>query len=270
MNIAAYGSRSQWECKMNGIFFNIEHGITGVRGFLSDVVKSASLWILELMVAGLVMVMVAGCTEQRPGEENGSIIKAGTVEISQADFARELEVKLANYAYDITNRPDEYNAMILDLVSDLSDEAVLLAAAADKGIDVSADELEAAVDEFKQDYPEDSFDRMLLERAISYPVWKKGLKKDMVIQKLIMEDLVASQQIHPEDMIAFYDRLAGQNTSQDDDNSTMLDENDLVLKLRIEKSQAAFGQWMQGLQTIYPVHIDKLMLSTFLMDTEKK
>ena len=259
-----------WECKMNSIFLNIEHGITGAGGFLRGALESASLWALWLMAAGVVMVMGPGCTEQSPVEDNGSIIKAGTVEISQADFARELEVKQANYAYDINDRPDEYNAMILDLVSDLSDEAVLLAAAADKGIDVSTDELEAAVDEFKKDYPEDSFDRMLLERAISYPVWKKGLKKDMVIQKLIMQDLVASQQIHPEDMIAFYDRLAGRSSSQDNDNSTMMDENDLVLKLRIEKSQDAFGQWMQELQAVYPVHIDKLMLSTFLMDTEKK
>jgi hypothetical protein len=269
MNIPAHGSQLQWECKMNGIS-NIGYGITGVNVFLGRVLRSLASYALWVIVPGVVIVTGLGCTEQTRVEEKGCIIKAGSVEISQADFTRELEVKQANYPYNINNSPDEYNAMVLDLASDLSDEAVLLAAAADKGIDVSAEELDAAVTEFKKDYPEDSFDRMLLERAISYPVWKKGLKKDMVIQKLIMQDLVASQQIHPEDMIAFYDRLAGPNKSQDDDNSTMVDENDLVLKLRIEKSQDAFGEWMQGLQAVYPVHIDKLMLSTFLMDTGKK
>lgn len=269
MNIPAHDGQVQWECKMNGIL-NIGYDITGGSGFSRGVLRSLSLCVLWFMAAGVAITVGAGCTEQRSVEEKGCIIKAGTVEISRTDFARELEIKQANYPYEINNSPDEYNAMVLDLVSDLSDEAVLLAAAADKGIDVSAEELDAAVTEFKKDYPEDSFDRMLLERAISYPVWKKGLKKDMVIQKLIMQDLVASQQIHPEDMIAFYDRLADENKTRGDDNSTMVDENDLVLKLRIEKSQNAFGEWMQGLQAGYPVHIDKLMLSPFLMDTEKK
>jgi hypothetical protein len=254
---------------MNGIT-NIGYGITGSNGFSKGVLRYLSLCGLWFMAAGVVIVIVSGCTDPKRVEEKGCIIKAGAVEISRADFDRELEVKQANYSYDINDRPDEYNAMVLDLVSDLSDEAVLLAAAADKGIDVSPEELDAAVDEFKKDYPEDSFERMLLEKAISYPVWKKGLKKDMVIQKLIMQDLVESQQIHPKDLIAFYDRLAGQSKSRDNDNSNMVDENDLVLKLRIEKSQDAFGEWMQGLQTDYPVHIDKLMLSAFLMDTEKK
>ena len=225
-----------------------------------------SFGVLLLMTAGIAMVMGSGCTDQKKVEEKGSIIKAGTVEISRADFARELEVKQANYPYDIKYRPSEYNAMVLDLVSDLSDEAVLLAAAAAKGIDVSAQELDAAVTDFKKDYPEDSFDQMLLERAISYPVWKKRLKKDMVIQKLIMQDLVASQEIHPEDIIAFYDRFAGQTEAQNNNNSAMMDEKDLVLKLRIEKSQEAFGNWLQGLQTSYPVLIDKLVLSTFLIN----
>ena len=248
---------------MNGIA-NIGSGIKEVNGFLS----ALSLGTLLLMAAGIAIIIGSGCTDQRRVEEKGSIIKAGTVEISRADFARELEVKQANYPYDIKYRPSEYNAMVLDLVSDLSDEAVLLAAAAAKGIDVSTKELDAAVDDFKQDYPEDSFDRMLLERAISYPVWKKRLKKDMVIQKLIMQDLVASQEIHPEDIIAFYNRFVGQADAQDNNNSKIMDEKNLVLKLRMEKSQEVFGGWLQGIQDSYPVHIDRLALSTFLINAE--
>lgn len=222
------------------------------------------------MAAGIASLIGSGCTDQQKVEQKGSIIKAGTVEISRADFARELEVKQANYPYDIKDRPGEYNAMVMDLVSDLSDEAVLLAAAAAKGIDVCAKELDLAVADFKKDYPEDSFDQMLLERAISYPVWKKRLKKDMVIRKLIMQDLMASQEINPGDMIAFYDRLAGQTGAQDNNNSKMMDEKDLVFRLRMEKSQDVFGEWLQGLQDSYPVHIDKLALSSFLMNPEKQ
>ena len=243
----------------------IWYGIKEVNGF-SRGVKALSFGALLFMAAGITLVIGSGCTDQKKVEEKGSIIKAGTVEISRADFARELEVKQANYPYDIKDSPSEYNAMVLDLVSDLSDEAVMLAAAAAKGIDVSDKALDAAIADFKKDYPEDSFDQMLLERAISYPVWKKRLKKDMVIQELIMQDLVASQEIYPEDMIAFYDRFTGQTENQDNNSSAMMDEKDLVLKLRIEKSQEAFENWLQGLQATYPVHIDRLVLSTFLIN----
>ena len=90
----------------------------------------------------------------------------------------------------------------------------------------------------------------------------------MVIQKLIMQDLVASQEIHPGDMIAFYDRFAGQADAQNNNNLKIMDEKNLVLTLRMEKSQEVFGEWLQGIQDSYPVHIDRLVLSTFLINAE--
>ncbi len=257
-----------WEYEMNSIA-HIGWGVKDVNEYLREFLILTFIKFLLAFAAGLAIVTVSGCTDQKKVEQKGNIIKAGSVGISREDFVRELEIKLANYPFDIKDKPREYNAMVLDLVSDLSDEAVLLAAAAAKGIDVSAEELESAVVDFKKDYPENSFDRMLLERAISYPVWKKRLKKDMVIQKLIMQDLVAAQEIHAEDMIAFYDRFAEQAKDQDNDNSQVMDENALVLKLRMEKSQDVFGEWLQELQTSYPVEIDKPVLSTFLMNTKE-
>jgi hypothetical protein len=265
----AHGREPPWEYKMSRIA-NSWYAIKDVNGFSRGFSSTLAFGALLLMAAGIAIVCVPGCTDQKKVEEKGHIIKAGTVEISRADFAWELEIKQANYPYDIKNRPNEYNAMVLDLVSDLSDEAVLLAAAAAKGIDVSANELDAAIADFKKDYPEDSFDQMLLERAILYPVWKKRLKKDLVIRKLIMQDLVASQELYPEDMIAFYDRFAGQEEARGNNNPKMMDEEDLLLKLRMEKSQEVLGEWLQGLQAGYPVHIDRGALSTFLINAEKQ
>lgn len=264
----AHCSESPWEYRMSSIA-NSWYAIKDINGFSRGFSSTLAIGALLLMAAGLAIVIGSGCTDQKKVKEKGCIIKSGTVEISRADFARELELKQANYPYDIKNRPSEYNAMVLDLVSDLSDEAVLLAAAEAKGIDLGDKALDAAVADFKKDYPEDSFEQMLLERAISYPVWKKRLKKNMVIQKLIMQDLVASQEIHPRDMIAFYDRFAGQTDAQNNNNSKMMDEKDLVLKLRMEKSQEVFGEWLQGLQAGYPVHINRLALIAFLIDAER-
>ena len=209
---------------------------------------------------------VTGCTNPEPIDPQSAVITAGAITITRADFTQELEMKLAGYPYTIKDHPDEYNGMVLDLVSDLTDEAVLLAAADAKGIEVSSQELDSAVAEFKKDYPEDSFDKMLLDRAILFTVWKKSLKKDMVIQKLIRRELVAAQEINPRDMIAFYDRLADQNSEQDNAASSAMNEQDLVKQLRLEKSQNAYEKWMQELKNQYPVQINQPGVTAFLVN----
>ena len=217
-----------------------------------------------LMLMLPLLAVLAGCTEPEP-PDTGFVIKAGPVAITPVQFAEELDLKLTGYPYDIKSNIDEYNAMVLDLVSTLSDETVLLAAAKEKGITVTQDRLDMAEAEFKKDYPDDSFDRMLLETAISYPAWKNRLKKDMVIQKLIQQDLVDIQEITPEDMIAFYD--SHKDPLADDGSSTgTADEKGLVEQLRMEKSQDAFEPWIQGLKTAYPVEIDKEAVAAFLMN----
>ncbi len=185
--------------------------------------------------------------------------------VSSNEFAQELELKLTAYPYDIRKAPEEYNTMVLDLVSTLSEETVLLAAAKEKAIDVSPEELARAEETFKKDYPEDSFDQMLLENAIAYTVWRNRFKKDMVINKLIQQDLVDVQEITPEDMIAFYERLDSASASE---KTTPMDEASLVEQLRMEKSQASYEQWIQGLKTIYPIEIEKKAVAVFLMNQE--
>ncbi len=223
---------------------------------------------LSVFVLANALLCISGCTEQQEIDSRTAVITAGTITIDLAAFSRELETKLSSYPYDIKENPEDYNAMVLDLVSDLADEAVLLAAAAAQDIEVSPEELDAAVAEFKKDYPEDSFDKMLLERAILYPVWKKSLKKDMVIQKLIGRDLVDVQEIHPQDMIAFYGSLAGEYNAQDNTSPGDMDEKELVQQLRLEKSRKAFETWMLGLKQKYPVQINQYSVTAFLINQE--
>lgn len=222
--------------------------------FLSVLISVGAVWGLT------------GCTTPEQIDPESAVITAGAITITRADFTQELEMKLISYSYTIKDRPDEYNSMVLDLVSDLSDEAVLLAAADAKGIEVSSEELDAAVAEFKKDYPEDSFDKMLLDRAILFTVWKKSLKKDMVIQKLIRRELVAAQEINPRDMIAFHGRLADEAGDKDNAASNAMNEQDLVKQLRLEKSQDAFEKWMQGLKSQYPVQINQPGVRAFLVN----
>ena len=217
----------------------------------------------RLITIFIVLTVLAGCDSPAPSPV--FLIKAGNIMVTHNEFAQELDLKLTAYPYDIRKTPGEYNTMVLDLVSTLSEETVLLAAAKEKGIDVPSEELSRAEKLFRKDYPENSFEQMLLENAISYTVWKNRFKKDMVIDKLIQQDLVDVQEITPEDMVAFYKRLDNSEVSE---KSETLDEAGLVEQLRMEKSQASYEQWIQGLKTACPLEIDKKSVAVFLMNRE--
>ncbi len=208
----------------------------------------------------VVAAALAGCDTPPPSADE-FIIKAGAVQVSSAQFTRELELKLSAYPYDIKTQPMAYNDMVLDLVSTLVDDTVMLAAARDNGITVSNSELEAAETKILKDYPGDSFQGMLMDNAIGYRFWKNRLKKDLIVSKFLDTTLVAAQEINAEDMIAFYDGTKNNTVKTDTDRDVAA----LIKQLRIEKSQAAYESWIAGLKRAIPPEINETALADFMI-----
>jgi hypothetical protein len=216
--------------------------------------------IVALFFAGLLFLGVGGCTDNKESKSPEYLLKVGEYVISPRAFSEELDLKLAAYPYDFKKDRLGYNQMVFDLVSILSEEGVLLAGANDMGITVSDSELAAAESFHREDYPEDSFEQMLLENAISYSYWKKALKKNLIIDKFIQQELKDKIEISSGDVVSFYNR----HTSEE----IVADENKLVSHLRLEKSQEAYDEWILGLKKRYPVDINKKILTPFLMEME--
>ena len=230
--------------------------------------KKICRYLKMFLAVAAVVVNLTGCGGDKPEPKSPDfIIRAGTISISPVEFSDELDLKLTAYPYDLKNQPQAYNRMVLDLVSTLSDETILMAAADEKGVTVTSEEVGLVETEFKKDYPDDSFDQMLLENAISYGVWKNQLKKDMVINKLVRQELIDTQEITPDDMIGFYNQYQKKKGSSSD-AAEGLDETTLVEQLRMEKSQATYGEWINGLKTRFPVEINKKALAVFFMNQE--
>ncbi len=217
--------------------------------------------IFVLFLFGVLVFGAGGCTNAPETVEPEYIIKNGSYVVLPGEFAKELDLKLAAYPYDFNKRQDEYNQLIFDLASILSEESVLLAAAHDLGIQATDEELASAEAFHREDYPEDSFQQMLLENAISYSHWKKNLKKNLIINKFIQQELKDKIEISSEDVISFYKRHINQEI--------VADENKLVSHLRSEKSQESYDEWIIALKKRYPVDIDKNALTKFLIATQK-
>ncbi len=214
--------------------------------------------IFIFFIGGLILSGSIGCTEPPDTSAPDYLIKAGSISLLPEEFAEELDLKLLAYPYDYNKNPMEYNRLIFDLVSILSEESVLLAAAHDSKILVSDSELAAKESFYREDYPEDSFEKMLLENAISYPYWKKNLKNNLVIDKFIQQELKDKVEIFPEDVVSFFKR----NLRKD----SVSDEKKLISHVRNEKSQEFYDEWIMGLKTQYPVDINKTALTRFLRE----
>ncbi|MBI9088213.1 MAG: hypothetical protein JEZ12_03260 [Desulfobacterium sp.] len=203
--------------------------------------------------------LLPGCQEGSApsGKIEDYLLKAGGLVISDAEFSEELELKRVAYAYGVQNDPDAYNTLVIDLVSQLSEELVLRCAARGKGIVVSAQELQAAEDGFRADYPDDSFEAMLLENAISHGFWKRRLGIRLLMDRLIQQDLRDRIEITSREILAYY-------TRNKDEFESMKDEAALVASLRMEKAEAEYPDWIKTLEGTYPVSINRVRIEQYL------
>ena len=214
------------------------------------------------------IIGLTGCGESEEKTVTQFLIRTPLITVSSLDFSEELDRKKAAYPYNIKENPVEYNDMVIHLVKIISQETVLLSAAADKKINITDQEAASAEKEFKKDYPEDSFDQILLEEAISYPLWKKRFKKNMIIEKLINQEVKEKIEITPRDVVEFYNNNF--ETNQDlKDNTTVLNkienERQLVKRLRMQITQEKYSGWIQNLYKAYPVEINEDKLKSFLI-----
>lgn len=237
--------------------------IGGVGSTISGLLKSGGVWFL------LLVLTAAGCSKPKEEEKPVFMIKTPILSVSRFDFVEELDLKRAAYPYNIDENPGDYNEMVIHLVEILSEEIVLLSAAAEKGVMVTDQELETAEAEFKKDYPGNSFERMLLENAISYTLWKKKFKKDMIMEKLVNQELRDKIEITSQDIIDFYKELQLESNEQagevSNEESAAGREEELVSRLRMQKTQDMYDEWIQSFWQAYPVEINKEELKAFLI-----
>jgi FKBP-type peptidyl-prolyl cis-trans isomerase (trigger factor) len=66
---------------------------------------------------------------------------------------------------------------------------IILERAEELGLSISSDEIQKVVSEIKSDYPEDTFEKALLEFAVSYESWEARLKNRLLMQKVVDNEL---------------------------------------------------------------------------------
>jgi len=204
--------------------------------------------------------LLSACSPSKPGPEESVLIRVADRTVTVAEFQQALEVAKAAYPHNTIQNPEDYREAQLRLLNQMTEELILLERAEELNVTISQEEVERTIAEIKADYPDDVFEDMLLEYAVSYKAWKEGLRTRLLMEKLVEQELSHQIAITPEEIAKYYRKHYGEDAGtpgqEMTDHSRQIDEI-IVKQLRRQKIEKAYKDWIEEIQRHYSIEIDQ-------------
>ena len=174
------------------------------------------------------------------------------------DFNKAFEMAKTAYPHNVMQNPVALRESRLRLLNQLTEQMLIIERAQELGIEASELEVKKAISDIKKDYPEDVFEQTLLEYAVPYDVWEEGLKKRLLIEKVVTAELSDKINITPEEISKYYaGYYKGDGLTSDlEDRSKNIDEI-IITNLRRKKLEEAYKAWIKKLQKKYTIEVNK-------------
>ncbi len=142
-----------------------------------------------------------GCSSEVPVELK-PLIRVNDQEISKVEFVSEFEKTLQQ---DQPLRGVEKLELQRSFLIQLIDRELIHAEARRLNITVSAAEVDAAVEEYRQDYPAGGFEVMLKERGLTMAPWRQELRETLIMEKLLEQAVYSRTSISDMEIAAYYE-----------------------------------------------------------------
>ena len=204
-----------------------------------------------LLAALLILSILSGCADPEDRLVDEYLIRVGKRITTIDDFKRTFEIVKAAYSHNALKSSAYLREARLSLLNQLVEQMIILERAVEQNIGISDSEVEEVIAGIKKDYPEGEFDKTLLEYAISYQSWKRALKKRLIIEKVIAEELEEKVIITPDNISEYYERNYGPKEDPANINEV------IVKQLRREKVEEAYKVWIKKLKKNYKVEINR-------------
>lgn len=205
----------------------------------------------------LTLLAVLGCGSSTPDRSEDYLIRLGELKVTSYDFLQAFElVKTAHHGSVDSDAPELQQAR-RQLLNEMAIDLILIKRAQELGVTVTPDELEAAVNAVKADYPPGVFEQTLIESALTFETWKKRLRSRLLMDKLVELELRPHVAFSAEDLAAYYEQhYSGKAAGADSEQEFERLKETLVADLRRAKTEEAFGAWIDGLRRQYPVEVN--------------
>jgi hypothetical protein len=178
----------------------------------------------------LLFVFWGGCMNSGSNSDNEPLIRVQDRILTVLDFNKAFEIAKTAYPHNSEDEPEEFRNARLRLLNQLVVEMIILERAEELGLSISSDEIQKAVSEIKNDYPEDTFEKALLEFAVSYESWEARLKNRLLMQKVVDNELKNQIAITPQDIASYYERNPQATDTDADSINQTKDINENIIK----------------------------------------
>jgi parvulin-like peptidyl-prolyl isomerase len=169
-----------------------------MRGFLPLTVPGILLWTLALWA---VFLFPCGC---RKDDVPSAVATVNGEKVTIVEF-RERFANALIFAGDRSFlKPEDYDRLREEVLKVLIDEKIMLLRAGELKISVSDAELTKKIEETKEGYSQEDFEKVLETQKISYDIWKRELKTRIMIEKLMASDVDAGISVTEEEAEAYF------------------------------------------------------------------
>ncbi len=221
------------------------------------------VFVVGLLVS---LLALAGCLDSATTPSNEYLLRVGKSVLTVHEFNQALEMDKAAYPYDSLEDPVHIGEMKKRLLLRMMEEMVLIERAGELGIRVSEEEVEKAAADIEADYPEETFQETLLERAVSYDAWVLRLKKRLIMEKVIAAEVGSAVEISARDLATHYEKHGpGAPPSKIGVPADPGASEDRMLKaLRREKTEEAYQEWLKALIQTHPIEVNEALWERML------
>jgi peptidyl-prolyl cis-trans isomerase C len=159
--------------------------------------------VLVGMAAAFFLAAGIGCsTFKTPSED--AIATVNGVEIKVKDFTVKLRNALNLLGSTSGLKEEDIVNIKREALDDLIDEKMMLIQAEKLGLKVTDEELKKRVEEIKKDYAGDSFAQVFGGEKVDYKIWSEELRKRLLLEKLIDQEVNSKITITDEEAMAYY------------------------------------------------------------------
>jgi peptidyl-prolyl cis-trans isomerase SurA len=164
------------------------------RGPMEEMLRAAVL----LPAVAMALAMGTGCKPKtQPSPDVWAVVNGQEIKRDEVD---------KYYRTRVNPEPsqEEVLSLKLNVLEELINNEILLERAKKLNLEASDGEVEDKFTERKSPYTEDEFQRQLKDRGISVDDWKRDLRRELSITKLLNREVVAKISITDQDVIDAY------------------------------------------------------------------
>ena len=200
----------------------------------------------------VVMMCLGACLGKSQGDDY--LIKVGSDIITVAEFRSQVQAASEEaFPGDQYISTKSMNDLRVRVLNQLSDELIIIQRGKQLGISVSEQELKDSIDAVKADYPDDTFEKTLLENAVSFESWKKKMATRLLVDKVIAKELVDKVEITSKDVADYFRKHYSGGVPEGEDVDKV--NKRIVQHLRQQKAEDIYQNWIESLRKNFPVDV---------------